>query len=119
MKSVDFKRLEDAKNEISTYFQHESVEDLLYEFLKERTPLTEAAYKRDLKDFSAFTKDQFDLPRFHDNRMAFEEIRRVHVVKYKNFLENSNSLRRKPFAPNSINRKLSSISSFFLFLVRN
>jgi site-specific recombinase XerD len=118
MKDSKLKTLEEAKNEITIYFQHESVEDLLYEFLKERTPLTENAYRRDLKDFFAFTNQQFNLPRLNGNKMTFEEIRRVHVVKYKNYLETTNSLRRRPFAPNSVNRKISSISSFFLFLVR-
>ncbi len=103
--------------EISIYFEHESVEDLLYEFLRGRTPLTEKAYRKDLKDFFAFTTEKFDLPRLIENKMRFDEIKRVHIVKYKNHLESVNSLRRKPFAPNTINRKISSISSFYQFLM--
>ena len=118
MQDLNVKAYARAKNEVSTYLCHESVEDLLYEFLKERTPLTEAAYRRDLRDFFAFTNHQFGVPKLFNNRMTFEDVKRVHVVKFKNFLETSNSLRRKPFAPNSVNRKISSISSFFQFLVR-
>lgn len=107
-----------SKNEITLFEEHESVEDLLYEFLKGRTKLTEVAYRRDLRDFFAFTQSHFGLPRLVDSKLRFEEIRRVHIVKYKNWLEANNSARRKPFAPNSVNRKISTISSFFQFLVR-
>jgi len=109
---------ESASTEISLYFEHESVEDLLYEFLRDRTSLTEQAYRRDLRDFFSFTTKNFTLPRLVENKMRFDEIQRVHIVKYKKFLESTNSLRGKPFAPNSINRKLSSVSSFFQFLLQ-
>jgi len=33
----------------------EAVEDLIYEFLKDRSALTERAYRRDLKAFFEFT----------------------------------------------------------------
>ncbi|OUR96706.1 hypothetical protein A9Q84_10205 [Halobacteriovorax marinus] len=105
-------------NEVSLCIEHESVEDLLYEFLRERTPLTEKAYRRDLKSFFSFTADRFSLPRFLNKKMRFEEVKRVHIVKYKKYLETTNSLRGRPFAPNTINRKISSVSSFFQFLVQ-
>lgn len=111
-------KLEDVCTDIALYLEHESVEDLLYEFLKDRTPLTEQAYRRDLKDFFEFSMREFGLPRLIENKMRFDEIRRVHIVKYKKFLESSHSLRRKPFAPNTINRKISSVSSFFQFLLQ-
>ncbi len=38
-------------SQVSTSFQKEKVEDLLYEFLRDRTPLTEMAYRKDLKHF--------------------------------------------------------------------
>ena len=53
-----------------------------------------------------------------DNRVHFEDIRRVHIVKYKNFLETEPCHRGRPYAPNSVNRKLSSISAFYQFLLR-
>lgn len=95
----------------------EAVEDLIYEFLKDRSPLTERAYQQDLKAFFEFTAKQFDLPRSINNKLLFEEIRRVHVVKYKKFLDDYLSNRNKPYAPNTINRKISAVSSFFQFLL--
>lgn len=94
----------------------EAVEDLLYEFLKDRCPLTEQAYRRDLKTFFDFTSSQFGLPRSGDGKLFFEEIRRVHIVKYKKYLDDYLSNRKKAYAPNTINRKLSAVSSFFQFL---
>jgi hypothetical protein len=37
----------------------DAVEDLLYEFLKGRSPLMERAYQQDLKAFFEFTAKQF------------------------------------------------------------
>jgi integrase/recombinase XerD len=85
--------------------------------LRDRTPLTEKAYKKDLTDFFSFSGQSFGLPRLIDDKMRFDEIKRVHVVKYKKYLESKNSKRGRAFAPNSINRKTSSISSFYQFLV--
>ena len=47
------------KNQLALFSGGEVVEDLLYEFLKNRSPLTERAYRRDLKTFFAFTATQF------------------------------------------------------------
>jgi len=104
--------------QITTYLQNEEVEDLLYEFLRDRTPLTEKAYREDLKRFFAFTNKHFGLPRIDGNKFRFDEIKRVHIVKYKNFLESHNSARGKPYAPNSIHRRISAISSFYHFLAQ-
>ena len=98
--------------------QHESIEDLLFEFLKDRTPLTERSYKIDLQHFFKFTTEAFGVPRFEDRGYFFRDIRRVHVVKYKKYLETNNSKKGEPFAPNTISRKISAISSFFQFLLR-
>ncbi len=107
-----------TNSQLTHPIDHESVEDLLYEFLRERTPLTEKAYRRDLKVFFEFTTFNFQVPKLSEGVMRFGEVKRVHVVKYKNYLESNNSARKKPYAPNSINRKISSISSFFQFLVQ-
>ncbi len=111
-------KIDTTETQIVLYLEHESVEDLLYRFLKDRTALTEKAYRIDLRDFFSFTARSFNLPRLVENKMRFDEIKRVHVVKYKKYLESIKSLRNKPFAPNSVNRKISSISSFFQFLVQ-
>ena len=104
-------------NNLALYtHQGDSIEDLVYEFLKDRGLATEKAYKRDLGQFFDFTRTYFSIPHVKKGKVLFEEIRRVHIVKYKKFLEASVSRKNKPFAPNTINRKLSSVSSFLQFL---
>ncbi len=103
---------------ITSYTQTEPVEDLLYEFLRDRTPTTAASYRDDLKPFFDFTSKYFQIPRAEGNGVHFEDIKRVHIVKYKNFLESEPNHRGKPYAPNSVNRKISSISAFYQFLLR-
>jgi integrase/recombinase XerD len=110
--------ISDYEGQLSLFTVEDTVEDLLYEFLKDRGFKTEEAYKADLKNFFSFTNKNFGLPRTFGNKMKFEEIRRVHIVKYKKFLENATSRRGKPYAPNTINRRLSSVSSFFQFLLQ-
>lgn len=107
-----------TQNEIALFSGGEAVEDLIYEFLKDRSPLTERAYKRDLRAFFEFTAIQFSLPRSIQGKLLFEEIRRVHVVKYKKYLDEYLSNRKKAYAPNTINRKISAVSSFFQFLAQ-
>jgi|GEM_PF-4958494 len=94
----------------------DTAEDLIYEFLKDKGKLTAKAYQRDLKAFFDFTNEYFQLPRRDGAQFLFGEIRRVHIVKYKNYLEQLSSNRNKPYAPNTINRRLSTVSSFFQFL---
>ena len=96
--------------------EQESVEDLLYEFLKDRSPTTAKSYRIDLKEFFAFTNKHFQRPRVEGKKVHFKDIKRVHVVKYKNVLEAAKTRFGKPYAPNTINRKISSVSSFFHFL---
>jgi site-specific recombinase XerD len=50
--------------------------------------------------------------------MKFEDIQRIHVVKYKSYLDQKKSRNKNGYAPNTINRKISSVSSFFMFLLR-
>jgi site-specific recombinase XerD len=52
------------------------------------------------------------------NSLVFGEIRRVHVVKYKKYLDEYVSNRQRAYAPNTINRKLSAVSSLFQFLLQ-
>lgn len=118
MNNVKQTVFEANEQEVIQYVENETVEDLLFEFLKDRTPMTEVAYRRDLRDFFRFMKTNFGLPRVVEKKMRFEEVKRVHIVKYKMFLETTSSARRKQFAPNSVNRKISTVSSFFQFLVR-
>lgn len=62
----DIKRQNEQQAPISPYVAKDTTEDLIYEFLKDRSPLTEKAYKRDLKAFFKFTRKFFDLPRVQD-----------------------------------------------------
>jgi hypothetical protein len=71
------------ESEISKLFKEEKIEDLLFEFLKERTPTTERAYKKDLRHFFAYCKDEFRLPCFKNSQLGFDQIKRIHIVKYK------------------------------------
>ena len=61
----------ESTNEISTYVEYEPVEDLIYEFLKDRTPLTEKSYRADLQVFFVFTTKEFSLPRFKVSKCFF------------------------------------------------
>jgi len=65
------------------------------------------AYRKDLKHFFCFTAKEFNIPQLDGKALGFDEIKRVHVVRYKKYLETTNCLRQKPYAPNSVNRKLS------------
>lgn len=105
-------------NQLQNYAKQDTAEDLLYEFLRDRTPQTAESYRQDLKEFFAFTNKFFGLPRMDGPKVHFEEIERVHIVKYKNFLETEPCRRGRPYAPNSVNRKISSISSFYQFLLQ-
>jgi site-specific recombinase XerD len=106
------------KGQITLFSEGEAVEDLLYEFLKNRSPLTERAYRRGLKAFFEFTATQFGLPRSMRSKLLFGEIRRVPIVKYKKYLDEHVSNRKRTYAPNTINRKISAVSSFFQFLLQ-
>lgn len=89
------------RNQLALFSGGEAVEDLLYEFLKNRSLLTERAYRRDLKAFFEFTATQFALPRLVRNKLRFDEIRRVHIVKYKKYLDEHVSNRKRAYAPNT------------------
>ena len=96
----------------------DTVADLLYEFIRGRPKTTGRSYKRDLEEFFAFTNKHFGLPRVEGSTVHFGDIRRVHVVKFHNLLEETVTKLGKPLAPNSINRKISSVSSFYQFLLQ-
>ena len=106
------------QNTLIQYGAEESTEDLLYEFLKDRRPTTAKSYRIDLKEFLQFTQKYFNVPRINGKKVHFEDIKRVHVVKFKNYYEATPNKFGKPYAPNTINRKISSVSSFFQFLVQ-
>ena len=51
--------IESNQRQLVLFSRGEAVEDLLYEFLKDRSPLTEKAYQRDLNAFFGFTTEPF------------------------------------------------------------
>jgi site-specific recombinase XerD len=79
---------------------------LEYEFFHNfESPHTRKSYRIDITSFFEFLRDNFvDIK-------TYQDINRVHVVAFRNFLTDSN------FAPKTINRKLAANSSFFDFLV--
>jgi len=80
--------------------QEESAK-LDFEFFKKfESEHTRKSYRSDIRQFIDFFNIEFKAP-----------IERVHIVAYRNFLK------EKELAPKTINRKLSSLSSYFDFLV--
>ncbi|MCO4795256.1 MAG: tyrosine-type recombinase/integrase [Bacteriovoracaceae bacterium] len=77
-----------------------------YEFFKNFTSKhTIKSYRSDIKQFFNF------LSEFFGNFSGFQDISRFHVVAYRNNLSD------KEYAPKTINRKLSAVSSYMDFLV--
>lgn len=89
-----------VKNQDQEFWQK-----LDYEFFSNFTSEhTRKSYRNDIKQFFLFLREQnFSLKDLND-------IERFHIVAYRNSME------EKKLAPKSINRKLSSISSYFDFL---
>lgn len=80
--------------------------ELEYEFFHNfESPHTRKSYRIDISQFFEFLSDHFAAVR------SYADIKRVHVVAFRNWLNDSNN------APKTINRKLAANSSFFDFLV--
>lgn len=81
-------------------------EQLQYEFFQNFTSKhTIKSYKSDIKQFFNFIKQ------VTQNLNGFKEIEKIHIIAYRNWLD------QKDYAPKTINRKLSAISSYMDFLV--
>jgi integrase/recombinase XerD len=81
-------------------------EQLQYEFFQNFTSQhTIKSYKSDIKQFFNFVKQ------ITQNLNGFDSIQKIHIVAYRNWLD------QKEYAPKTINRKLSSVSSYMDFLV--
>jgi len=80
--------------------------ELDYEFFKNfPSQHTRLNYRNDIEQFLGFLREGFALIK------SIEEIQRIHLVAYRNFLEEND------YAPKTINRKFSAVSSYFDFLV--
>ena len=58
-------KISEDQGQLALFIGADSVEDLIYDFLKDRSPLTESAYQRELKAFFDFTSGQFGWPATH------------------------------------------------------
>jgi site-specific recombinase XerD len=80
--------------------------ELEYEFFHNfESAHTRKSYRLDISQFFEFLGDNFSSVK------GYEEIKRVHLVAFRNWLSDSD------FAPKTINRKMAANSSFFDFLV--
>ncbi|MFA6238503.1 MAG: tyrosine-type recombinase/integrase [Bacteriovorax sp.] len=80
--------------------------ELEYEFFHNfESPHTRKSYRSDISQFFEFLRDNFS------DVSGYADIKRVHIVAFRNWLADSN------LAPKSINRKMAANSSFLDFLV--
>ncbi len=92
-------------SQVSAYQKSDESKKLEFEFLNNFESIhTRKAYKRDILLFLDFYKNELGLSNLN-------ECTRFHIVAFKDFLTNGDQ------APKSINRKLSSLSSYFQFLM--
>ncbi|MAW07203.1 MAG: hypothetical protein CME61_02855 [Halobacteriovoraceae bacterium] len=83
-----------------------SWEHLHFEFFNNfSSSNTKKCYLRDIKFFYSYLEENIN------NLSSFLEVKRIHLVAYRNFLEELNQ------APKTVCRKFSSLSSYFDFLV--
>jgi integrase/recombinase XerC len=90
------------------------LDDLFYEFIRVKGPSTSQMYVRDIKNFFSFLETNQGI--ILTENLSFKEIKRIHILKYLDYLENNPNKLKKNYANNSINRKISALSSFFHFL---
>lgn len=95
----------------------ETYSELMYEFFADRPKNTAKAYRTDLKKFFEWTIENFAIPVLSISGIAFCQIRRAHVVKYKNFLNTVGGKKGNPATALTIIRKLAAIKSWYNFLL--
>ncbi len=81
------------------------------EFFENFTSLhTRKNYLLDINQFLEWVQFYFKIT-------SYENVKRIHVIKYRNFLSQSGGHGDEPCSPKTINRKLASLSTYFNFLV--
>lgn len=71
---------------------------------------TRTSYQTDLKQFFSF------LANYYPKIKSYRDIERIHVVDYRNQLQETGGRDGGPSAPKSVSRKLAALSSYFDFL---
>lgn len=90
---------------------HEHNFDLDEEFFENFTSShTRTSYLNDINQFLEW------ITRFY-NIDKFENVERIHIIKYRNYLSEFGGHNQNPSTPKTINRKLASLSAFFKYLV--
>jgi site-specific recombinase XerD len=87
------------------------------EFFLDKPNNTAKAYRSDLKKFYQYTSENFKIPNLKEGLSSFASIERLHVVKYKAFLQSSGGMKGKAAAPLTIIRKLAAIKVWYDFLI--
>lgn len=81
------------------------------EFFENFTSIhTRKNYLIDINQFLEWVQFYFKLTKYQD-------IQRIHAIKYRNFLSESGGINGEPCTPKTINRKLASLSTYFKYLV--
>lgn len=91
---------------------NQSFHSLYQEFFDNFTShQTRKSYESDLIKFFEYLSEQ-------DRKISkIKQIERAHIINYRNFLSEVGSINGTPCAPKTVARKLSSLSSYFDFLV--
>lgn len=71
---------------------------------------TRRSYLNDINQFLCWITDYFKIE-------DYQNIERIHVIKYRNYLSEFGGHNQNPSTPKTINRKLASLSVFFKYLV--
>ncbi len=81
------------------------------EFFENFTSIhTRTNYLLDINQFLEWVEFYFKIK-------SYENIKRIHVIKYRNYLSSSGGRAGEASSPKTINRKLASLSTYFNFLV--
>jgi site-specific recombinase XerD len=98
----------------SKNFQHDLNREFLHDYTSQHTRL---AYAKDLQKFFHFTIERYALP-----KSSFDEIKRFHVVEFKEFLRQKGGAKRdpsgkKPASNQTVNRALAALTVYYDFLM--
>lgn len=92
-------------------------QELMYEFFMNLNKKTADTYRIDLKQFFEFITLHFRVPAVDCDGIRFGEVKRIHVIKWRNFLQSDKYNNGKPAASQTVIKKLSAIKTFWLFLM--